>query len=688
MTTQHNDHLKGFKQRLIHYQLLINLIAFALIIACIVMFFWFKLATDHLINNDRPIEAALSELSYGTELSLNATQTSINHPNSNNTKQFNNSWDNVITPAFKQLQSAIISSQNEEYAQTAQRIKSKLTQLHTWQWRAIDVAANLSNQHTQYLYNQTFSLKAEQALTLINTLIQQTKSAKKRQTVMHLQAAHTKLLTAINLQYQPSLQLRSKNTDHSAAFLQSASNQILAAKQNAQLSIMQAHALTSLQHQVAALHQASLKLSQPSKLLAPNIARHWLQTQIHPTLQALTELTSQLQLQHQRVLQKQMSIINRSTQYIPFIALIVMICVGIINTIATKRISNQFLTPLNNITSAINQAKDGLLKKPLSNSSELEINLLSEAINTMSQNVKKARATNKGIIDTAIDPIITIDENGITQLANAALYDLLGFTEADIIGKNIKMIMPHGHRDKHNTYIKAYIDSGRANIIGKPRTVHAMSKSGELIPIRLTVSEFYVENDRYFSGILYDMRELISKDQQINQLDRLTKIDPLTQIGNRTMFDDVTAKLFEKSQQHHHCWGMLIIDIDNFKSVNDELGHEAGDQLLKHIANRLKHAIRDNDAVCRIGGDEFIVLLSKLTQPSDAEHVAKSLLKSINKPISLGSLTLMVSASIGIATPPGEFDSVKAVYKAADTALYHAKASGKNQFANYTSRNH
>jgi len=129
--------------------------------------------------------------------------------------------------------------------------------------------------------------------------------------------------------------------------------------------------------------------------------------------------------------------------------------------------------------------------------------------------------------------------------------------------------------------------------------------------------------------------------------------------------------------------GLLCIDLDRFKEVNDTLGHEAGDQLLRRAAERLRATIRDSDAVARIGGDEFSILLAGITRPEDISDIARKILDAFREKCVIVGHEFTITASIGISIYPDDCDTVESLLQYADIALYHAKSRGRNMFEYY-----
>jgi diguanylate cyclase (GGDEF)-like protein len=130
--------------------------------------------------------------------------------------------------------------------------------------------------------------------------------------------------------------------------------------------------------------------------------------------------------------------------------------------------------------------------------------------------------------------------------------------------------------------------------------------------------------------------------------------------------------------------GVMFLDLDRFKNVNDSLGHDSGDLLLKAVADRLSHCIRDGDTIARLGGDEFIFILDNIAQPEDTPLVAQKILLAFSSPFYLKERELFISASIGISVFPTDGQDSETLLKNADTAMYRAKEWGKNQFQLYS----
>ena len=166
---------------------------------------------------------------------------------------------------------------------------------------------------------------------------------------------------------------------------------------------------------------------------------------------------------------------------------------------------------------------------------------------------------------------------------------------------------------------------------------------------------------------------------------QLATYDQLTGLANRSLFSDRLDQAVASARRNNQKLAVLFIDLDRFKLVNDTLGHVAGDALLRSTAQRIGSCLRKSDTGARLGGDEFAVLLTHLSSIEDAEQIATKLLDLIRKPVRLRTGDRVVSASIGIATFPGDAADAESLLKSADSAMYHAKSAGRDRYALYAS---
>ena len=180
-----------------------------------------------------------------------------------------------------------------------------------------------------------------------------------------------------------------------------------------------------------------------------------------------------------------------------------------------------------------------------------------------------------------------------------------------------------------------------------------------------------------YMGAISDITDL--KNAQL-QMENLAFYDPLTGLSNRRLFQDRLSKAVAESKRRKTFVALLFLDLDQFKRINDSLGHDAGDQLLVETANRLRNSVRETDTVSRIGGDEFTVLLSDVDSTHGVRHIADKILKNLSQPIVLKKQTVINTVSIGITMAPTDASDANKLMRNADMAMYRAKAMGRNNF--------
>jgi diguanylate cyclase (GGDEF)-like protein/PAS domain S-box-containing protein len=182
-------------------------------------------------------------------------------------------------------------------------------------------------------------------------------------------------------------------------------------------------------------------------------------------------------------------------------------------------------------------------------------------------------------------------------------------------------------------------------------------------------------------GIILNSRDITARKTLEHELEHQALHDALTGLPNRTLLGDRLDLALARADQSGNRVAVLFVDLDNFKSINDSLGHEAGDDLLRAVAHRLRTFVGDNDTAARLGGDEFVLLLEDLASDAEAALAAERLARSLQSPVSLAGREVVVTASIGVALRAAEQGSADQLMRDADLAVYRAKAGGKAQYA-------
>ena len=184
-------------------------------------------------------------------------------------------------------------------------------------------------------------------------------------------------------------------------------------------------------------------------------------------------------------------------------------------------------------------------------------------------------------------------------------------------------------------------------------------------------------------GALTLSSDITEISQYRQRLEHLAYHDPLTDLPNRTLFKDRMQFAVAHAERHQKQFGVLLIDLDNFKSINDTLGHAVGDLLLVEAAKRLQDSVRNYDTVARMGGDEFAVLLNDIDQLQDLAVLGSKIIETLAVPFQISGSEFFISASVGIACYPQDSEKIDDLVKYADSAMYHAKSKGRNNYQFY-----
>jgi diguanylate cyclase (GGDEF)-like protein len=220
---------------------------------------------------------------------------------------------------------------------------------------------------------------------------------------------------------------------------------------------------------------------------------------------------------------------------------------------------------------------------------------------------------------------------------------------------------------------------------GLPIVVVVSAQEGELAAHALELgAQDYLTKERLDEReLLKSLRNAIERKRLESQLTRAAHYDPLSGLANRVLFHDRLAHALARSRREGREFAVLFVDLDRFKSVNDALGHEAGDALLRELGARLRSAVRESDTVARFGGDEFALLLETTSAQVETATAASRIIDSIAQPFSYRGTDMVVTASVGISTYPRDGETTEQLLSAADAAMYTAKGQGRNTFRHH-----
>jgi len=308
-------------------------------------------------------------------------------------------------------------------------------------------------------------------------------------------------------------------------------------------------------------------------------------------------------------------------------------------------------------------------------------------------NISEAKATQQryeqlveftdSVFQNAPFSIVATDTQGLITAMNVAAEKLTGYLREDLVGKASLTIL----HDEQELASKAEVGSDGFAVLTKGVAAGEMEqqewtlirRDGTRTPINLAVRAITSESGETtgFVSIAFDIAE---RRQMLDYVTHLATHDPLTGLLGRALLRDKTMEAVERARRYGTKVALFMVDLDQFKRINDSLGHASGDQVLVEAANRLSRSVRSTDVVARVGGDEFVVVMTDITSVADVEQCAAKLVSKMSPEISIDEYLVNVTASVGVCIYPDFATDAKHLLKRADAAMYAAKENGRNQY--------
>ena len=283
------------------------------------------------------------------------------------------------------------------------------------------------------------------------------------------------------------------------------------------------------------------------------------------------------------------------------------------------------------------------------------------------------------VFDCTREGVLVSDRRGVIVHVNRALVEITGYPVEEVLGQRPNMFKSGRHGPEfYQAIFKSLEESGEWH-----GEIWNRRKSGEIYPQWQTVRSITDDKGQvsHYVAVFSDISAI--KNSQ-TELARLVHHDPLTDLPNRLLFTDRTEQTLASAQRHQTGCALLMIDLDHFKIINDSLGHNVGDLLLKAVAERLLRVFGKGFTVARLGGDEFAVLVDSCAQTSQAAGLAQQVLEVMKGSFDVDKHQLFISASVGISVFPSDALNAEQLLRNADSALFKAKSSGREGYALYT----
>ncbi|QDR79808.1 EAL domain-containing protein [Sporomusa termitida] len=280
------------------------------------------------------------------------------------------------------------------------------------------------------------------------------------------------------------------------------------------------------------------------------------------------------------------------------------------------------------------------------------------------------------IVEEMLEGFVTLDEDGFILFYNKAFANMLGNKPEGMVGTAITNMIT----SPASAEIESFLKNGQRNL---RREINLFTDAKDNIPVLVSASRLDWNGSKIVCMLFADLTA--QKDAEITVkrkeeiITRMAYFDSLTDLPNRTLFMDKLGAAIREAERSDDKLAVIFIDLDNFKRVNDTMGHEAGDLLLKDIGIRFQRSIREADTLSRMGGDEFAVFMHIKSDIKEADALGRRLIQVASQPFTINNTTHVLSASMGIAIYPHHGHTEEELLKNADTAMYKSKAQGKNK---------
>lgn len=310
----------------------------------------------------------------------------------------------------------------------------------------------------------------------------------------------------------------------------------------------------------------------------------------------------------------------------------------------------------------------------------LEVNAVGHDVTDMQDALFRALHSEvrfRAVVDNICEGIVLADARGTIKYANAKLLDILGWEPNDLLGMNVSVLANPTDARQHEGYLKRYLETNVAHVVGIGRETLAQHRNGALIPIHLSMSDVILDGGRHFVAVIRDISAL---NQANERIERLAYRDELTELPNRRQAAEVMGRRFRDGQAHAY----LIVDLCKFSRLNNAVGFALGDRVLQETARQISRMLPQDAVVARVGGDQFGIILPGNVSYSTLEAVARKVTGAVDREIvsedANGVLMqggfFLPPVTIGCATAPRHGENAEALIEAAEIALIEAKKMG------------
>lgn len=272
------------------------------------------------------------------------------------------------------------------------------------------------------------------------------------------------------------------------------------------------------------------------------------------------------------------------------------------------------------------------------------------------------------LFDVLPDAVIVVDVAGRIAFANSAVRRVLGYEAGELVGRPLGQLVPERYREQHEHHVAQFRKQGTPRPMSTRPVLYARAKSGEEVPVSISISNVDLSGERYSVAVIRDAAVV---REQLDRALAQAESDVLTGIGNRL---NLTRRM-QSALAAGRPFALLFLDLTQFKLVNDRYGHRIGDEALRVVAKRIQALVRAKDLAVRFGGDEFVILLDMLSDERLVEMRADAIVHSLSQPFRIDNVSLTIGVNIGGAIFPRDGRTEGDLIAVADRNMYRAKQS-------------
>lgn len=322
--------------------------------------------------------------------------------------------------------------------------------------------------------------------------------------------------------------------------------------------------------------------------------------------------------------------------------------------------------------------------------------------NIIIQALYDSKVREKVIRENIVDAIITFDETGVIESCNKAVHDIFGYQPHEFEGRKVERLLSVFNIMDNYRNINP---SKLANVVNSTRQIRCIHKNGHEIFLHVGISKVVINEKPLYIAVFSDITDQVEAEESLRKINEklesrvdertrelklaneklkyLASHDTVTNLPNRALLLEHLGHILAGARRSRHRVALLYLDIDGFKRINDNYGHEVGDIMLKALGDKMQATLRQSDLVARVGGDEFIVVLDEVADVKHLAAIASKLIEVIGEPMNITDHICRVGVSIGISIFPQDGNDVNSLIRCADQAMYKIKSSGKNSHSFY-----